>query len=127
RGLAQSIKSQIANPKSQIDESSRPEFSRKGCRSRRRDRPSLTDVKGDSSDPLATEAVLQPIQDVLATIANDFVQPHVAVDRYEKRAITESGGLGVRSESWINQMPPHTQDLRFCLALVHAEPFQDRR
>ena len=72
-------------------------------------------------DQFPAEAVLEAVEDFLSAIADDFVEPYAAIDGYEEGSLVDAGGLRVRRNYRIDEVPPYTHDLRFALALVHAE------
>src|SRR6185503_2306735 len=52
----------------------------------------------DLHDDVAAEAVLEAVEDFLATIAHDFREPHAAVHVHEQRSLVQVGRLRVRDD-----------------------------
>lgn len=71
--------------------------------------------------------MLQAIQNLLAAVADDFVEPHAAVHVDEERSFVETDWLGVSCEDGVDEMPPDARNLRLTLALVHAQLGQNLR
>ena len=81
----------------------------------------LTQSKGNPGDDVAAETVLQSIQNFLAPVADNFSQPHTAIDCDEQRAFANPRRLRVSDDVWIDQMIPHFDDLNFSAAAVDAQ------
>jgi len=66
--------------------------------------------------------VLEPVENLLAAIADDFAQPNVAVHRDEQGALAQPGRLGVGDDGWIEEVVPDLDDLSLGAAFVDATP-----
>jgi hypothetical protein len=71
--------------------------------------------------------VLQPIQNFLAAVADDFREPHAAVHGHEQRAFPHPHRLGVGDDVRVNQRIPHLDDLGLGAALVHVQVLRHAR
>ena len=81
----------------------------------------LADPVGDSGYEIAAKAVLQAIQDFFAAIADDFAEPDIAVDGDEQCALAQTSGLGMRDNSWINQIVPNFGYFRLDSATINSQ------
>ena len=77
---------------------------------------SLPHAEGNPRDEVATEAVLQAVEDFLAPIADDLIEPDAAVHGDEERALSDASRLGVGDDVWIEQVVPDLGYLRFAAA-----------
>jgi len=73
----------------------------------------LTDSEGDALNLLAAETVLQPVEDFLLPITNDFVEPRVIIDRNEERAGANAGGLRMGGDPGVNGCGPNPHNFGF--------------
>src|SRR2546421_4483142 len=87
---------------------------------------SLPHAEGNPRDEVATEAVLQAVEDFLAPIADDLIEPDAAVHGDEQCALVQAGRLGVGSQVRVDQVVPDAGDLCFRAATVQTEPAEDR-
>lgn len=60
-----------------------------------------------------SEAVLQPVEDFPAAVANDFAEPHAAVHIHEQRASSQSSGLRVGDDVRVYETVPDLHDFDF--------------
>ena len=77
-------------------------------------------AKGDSCNQISAKTVLQPVQNLLAMIPNDFAQPYTAVHVYKQSPFMQPHWLRVRDDIRVEQMVPDFDDLHFGLALVYS-------
>src|SRR6266536_2864027 len=89
--------------------------------------PRSADAKGNPRDEVAAEAVLQAVEDFLATIADDLIEPGAAVHRDKQGALVQAGRLGVRGDGRVNQIVPYARDLGLGSAAVEPEIGQHTR
>src|SRR6185437_14857956 len=87
-----------------------------GCR--------LSYAEGDSDDDFAAEAVLEAVEDFLAAVADDFGEPHAAIDGDEQGSFAQTHGLGVGDDVGIDEAVPDFDDFDFGAAAIDAQIFQ---
>jgi len=85
----------------------------------------LTNAEGNPRDEVVAEAVLEAVENFLAAVADDFREPHAAIDSDEQSALVEPGRLGVRGDVRIDEMIPDADDFGFGAASVETELVQD--
>ena len=78
-------------------------------------------------DEVATEAVLELLEDLLVTVADDLAQPNAAIHCNEERAFAQPRGLGMTRDVGINQVIPDPQHLSLAAASVNAKVVQNLR
>src|ERR1043165_4889468 len=83
------------------------------------------DAKRNFCNKLATEAVLEAVEDFFAAVADDFAQPCITVDVHEERALFQTHRLSVHADDRVNQMIPNLHHFGLGAAAVHADVFQD--
>src|SRR6185437_3003781 len=88
-----------------------------GCR--------LSYAEGDSDDDFAAEAVLEAVEDFLAAVADDFGEPHAAIDGDEQGSFAQTHGLGVGDDVGIDEAVPDFDDFDFGAAAIDAQIFQE--
>ena len=87
----------------------------------------LSRAKRNPRHEVSAEAVLETIQNLLAAVAHDFIQPGAAIDSDKERAFVEAGGLGVSGDGWVDRVIPDSHDFRFGPAAIHSKVRQDFR
>src|SRR2546425_103938 len=75
-------------------------------------------AEGDPCDEVVAEAVLEAVENFLAAVADDFREPHAAIDRDEQSALVEPGRMGMSGDVRIDEMIPDANDFGFCAASV---------
>src|SRR2546422_3442025 len=68
------------------------------------------DAKRNPGDEVAAETVLEAIQDFLAAVADDLVEPHAAVHGHEERSLVQPGRPRVGGEVRIDEVVPDADD-----------------
>jgi hypothetical protein len=81
----------------------------------------LPHAERNPDDDAGAEAVLEAVEDFLAAVADDFIEPGAAIDGDEERAFVQAGGLGVGDDAGVNEVVPDFDDFRLGAAFVHAQ------
>lgn len=87
----------------------------------------LSDSEGDAADKIASETVLQAVEDFLTAVANDFAEPHTAVDVHEERAPTDASWLRVSDDIRVEQVVPDFHYFSFRATAIHAQVLEYAR
>ena len=80
--------------------------------------PLLANSEGNPTDHFLAEAVLEPIQDLVTPVADDFIQPRAVIDVHDKGSISQCYGLCVGRDIGIDQVIPNFDDFGLGTAAV---------
>lgn len=65
------------------------------------------------------------LEDFAAAVANDFIEPDVAIDIDEERAFGDADGLGVLGNDRVHEVVPDFQDFEFGLLAFKSESLEN--
>ena len=82
-------------------------------------------AKGNFLDEIFSKAVLQPVQDFLAAITDDFRKPRAAVHVHEQRAFVQVVRLRVRGDVRVEQLVPDFHNFDVGAARIHFQIHQN--
>lgn len=89
--------------------------------------PASPNAIGDFSDGRLSEGVLNPFEDLLTPVADEFLKPDTVIHGHHESPADEGDRLGVGGDLGINDLVPEDGDLGLGLATVNPDPLKDSR